>query len=1049
MRFFLTFVFCLFVQTIVEAKGGGASAAASTAKEEISPQSTNQTDRVVTGKITDEAGEAIIGASVMVKGTSKGTSTNADGEFSLEVPAGATLSITYLGYLSQEIAVGNQRVINVTLAEDTKALEEVVVIGYGTIKKSDLTGAVSKISTDELTQLSTIDIGQAIAGRAAGVDVVSNSGQPGSGNKIRIRGYGTINSSDPLYIVDGFPASSIDFISPQDIESLEILKDASATAIYGSRGANGVILIKTKGGRYNTRTSINATIYGSMSQMTKKIDLLNAWQYATLKKELYQNSGMTLSDEWSKMFDFVIQNKYEGTDWQSEVARTGYTQNYNVDVNGGTDRQIFGLGATYSKTQGILKFNNLDVLTLRLNNTYKLNLGITLGANIIYNTQRNRGGNGNGSYYGSIWPGVMRSDPIMPAYDWQNDNWGEMIFSDSSYQPARQIYLASAKYNQGSTDMFVGNFSLQIDDIASIKGLGFRSQYGKTIMQSASKSYYPVWYVSADQNNPTSRLSLSRTNMDMWMWNGYLMYNQAFGQHSINSTLGMEMQKSGFSMVSASGQDIPEDPDRQYLDQTDTPDSLTGSEISTTPESMLSYFYRLNYTFANKYLFTGTVRIDGSSKFAKGNKYGTFPSFSLGWNLHEESFMKNVEPSFNQLKLRAGWGQVGNSASAGTSDVYSMMIQGYNAAFGDQVLVGAIQEKLSNPELQWEAAEQLNFAVDFALSRMRFTGTIDYFIRTTRDMILASPIPMYVGNTRPNVNLGEMQNKGLEITLRWNDRIGNDFNYSLSANASFIKNKVLALGSPDPIYGANIDKIQQPFTRTEVGKEMAYFYGFKTDGIFQSWDEVNNYTTSSGQLLQPNAAPGDVRFVKTADDGLPINNDDRVYLGSGMADATFGFNATAGYKGFDFSLFMQSSVGNEIANAAVMDLYNSNLGQWNMSANMMDRWTPEKPSNKYPRLIATDPNNNSRFSDRYVEDGSYLRIKNVQIGYTIPTSLTQKFKIQRLRIYGSVDNLCVFTKYSGFDPEMGDYIGSPLNNGIDLASYPRPRVFVLGFNITL
>jgi len=1007
-----------------------------------------QTGKTVSGKVIDINGEAIIGANIIEIGTSNGIVTDMDGEFSLNISNNAVLRISYIGYLEQEIKTEGKNTINVILQEDAKTLDELVVVGYGTMKKSDLTGAVGQVSTDELTQLSTSNVGDAIAGRVAGVDVISNSGAPGAGTKIRIRGYGTINSSDPLYVVDGFPTSDIDHLSPQDIESLEILKDASATAIYGSRGANGVILIKTKGGRYNTKTTINATVYGSMSKMTKDVNLLNAWEFATLKKELAVNSGVTLSARDQTMFDYVIDNKYEGTNWSDEVSRTGYMQNYNLDISGGTDRQTYSVGATYSKQQGALKYNDMDIMTGRINNTYKLPLGLTLGVNVIYTHRVTKGGNGNGNYFGSVWPSVMRADPIIPAWDEYTDNWGEILFSDTAYHPLRSSYLSSDKWSDSSSDMFVGNFSLQIDDIANVKGLAFRTQYGARTNYSSSKSYTPVWYVSGDQNNSNSSLSVGRNIFNSWLWNGYLMYNKVFGQHSVNSTLGSELQDFRSSTLSGSASDVPENPNLWYIDNSLTASSKSASNSMSFISRMASFFGRVNYSYASKYLLTVTGRYDGTSKFTDAQKWGFFPSFSLGWNAHEETFIKDKTP-FDQLKVRAGWGQVGNENSAPGFGYVALMNSAYRAVIGDIIQQGQVQRTFSNSQLTWEAAEQVNFGLDFGLLNMRLNGTIDYFVRTTKDMILRTPIPLYVGMGRANTNAGSMRNNGLELTLRWNDRVGKDFSYSIAGNASLIKNKVLSLGSPDPVYGGGIGRTQENFTITEVGREMAYFYGYKTDGLFQNWDEINNYKTPDGELIQPKAAPGDVKFLKTTDDGLPLNTDDRTYLGSGMPDATFGLNLSANYKGFDLAMFLQSSVGNELANALVMDMYSSEFGQWNMSKEMMNRWHGEGSTNIYPRLISSDPNQNARFSDRYIEKGSYLRMKNLQIGYTLPASFTQNFKVSRLRIYGSIDNVFVLTKYSGFDPELGDYIGNPLNNGIDLASYPRPRTFVLGFNISL
>ena len=1005
-------------------------------------------DITVSGVVVDSNKEPIIGSNVVLKGATIGTITDLDGKYHLSVPENGTLIFSSIGYTSQEIAINKRSVINVTLAEDVMLIDEVVVVGYGTVRKSDLTGSVGKVTTEELTQLSTTDIGQAIAGRVAGVDVTSNSGAPGSGTKIRVRGYGTINSSDPLYVVDGFPVSDIDYLSPQDIESLEILKDASATAIYGSRGANGVILIKTKGGKYNAKTTVNATAYLGISSAAKHTNLLNAWEFATLKKELAANSNVTLSARDEAMYNYAIENKYKGTNWEDEVSRTGYSQNYNVDITGGTDRQTFSVGGTYSKQEGILKYNAMDILTGRINNTYKLPLGFTLGINVIYSHRKSRGGNGDGNYYGSIWPSVMRADPMIPAWDNYTDNWGEILFSDPAYHPARSAYLGSDKYSESSNNMFIGNFTLQLDDIAGIKGFAFRTQYGIRGNYSSSKRYNPVWYVSPNQSHSNSSLSVSRNNFTSWLWNGYLMYNKVFGQHSIGSTLGSEVQDFRYSTLSGSASDVPENPNMWYIDNSLTASSKTSSNSMPTFSRMASFFGRVNYTFASKYLLTVTGRYDGTSKFADGNKWGFFPSFSLGWNAHEESFLKDKTP-FEQLKLRAGWGQVGNENSAAQFGYISLMNPGNKAVIGDVIQEGQIQRTFANSNLMWETAEQLNFGLDFGLLSMRLSGTIDYFVRNTKDMILRTPIPLYAGMGRSNTNAGAMRNNGLELTLRWNDKIGKDFSYSVSANASFIKNEVRDLGSPDPLYGEGVGRKQESFTRTEVGREMAYFYGYKTGGIFQNWDEINNYKTPDGRLIQPNAAPGDVKFLKTANDGEPLNQDDRTYLGSGMPDATFGLNLSAAYKGFDLSLFMQASVGNELANAVVMDLYSSEFSQWNMSKDMMNRWHGEGTTNKYPRLIASDPNQNGRFSDRYVENGSYLRMKNLQVGYTLPAAFTQKFRISRLRVYGSIDNVFVITKYTGFDPEMGDYLSNPLNNGVDLASYPRPRTFVLGINISL
>ncbi|KAA6345080.1 TonB-dependent receptor SusC [termite gut metagenome] len=1007
-----------------------------------------QQSKTITGQVVDGTGEPIIGANVLEKGTSNGRITDLDGKFTLTVGGNAILTVSCVGYSAQNVPTAGKTQFTITMIEDVRSLDEVVVVGYGTVKKSDLTGAVAKVSTDDLLQLSTTDIGQALAGRVAGVDIISNSGEPGAGVKIRIRGYGTINTSDPLYVVDGFPVSNIDHISPQDIESLEILKDASATAIYGSRGANGVVLIQTKRGKPSKKPSLSVNIYGSMSDIYRTIDLLNAWEFATIKRESWINGGATVTPVADAMFQYLIDNKLKGTNWVDEVTRIGYTQNYNLNLNGGGDQVSYDIGVTYSNQEGIVKYNNMNFFSARANNTYKVTKDIQLGMNLTY-TRRERIGTTGGNYYGGLWPTILGADPTVPAWDSYTNNWGEILYSDTNYQPARAAY-ESGNYGSGISHMFMGNISLQINNIG-LKGLSFRAQYGTRAGFDDSISYSPIYYISANQLRQRSSLNVSRPRNSSWLGNAYFMYNNTFNKiHNLGATLGTEWQKSSSSSFSANANDVPEAENMWYLSQTADKTSYSASH-SGSITSIESFFFRSNYSYANKYLLTGTIRADGSSRFIK--KWGYFPSFSLGWNAHEENFVKNSSANdlLSQLKLRVGWGMVGNESSAGANDYIALMTTGYTYVFGGQVREGAIQQAYANDQLTWEAAEQLNLGLDFGLWNMKLSGTIDYFVRTTRDMILAVPIPIYTGMWRTRTNSGEMRNNGLEITLKYQNKIGG-LTYALSGNMSLVKNKILELGSDDPIYGDNVGRINTPFTRTEKGREMAYFYGYKTDGIFQTQEEINNYayTDEQGnkQLIQPNAQPGDVKFVKTANDGKALNETDRTYLGSAMPDASWGFNINLGYKNFDFAVFLQGVWGNEIANAKVQDLYSSNMVQWNMSKDMMKRWTSPGSTNKYPRVTSADPNQNSRFSDRYIYDGTYTRIKNVQLGYTLPKNLISKVGLKRLRFYASVDNLWVFSDYNGFDPEMGDYLGNPLQNGVDMVSYPRPRTTTFGLNLT-
>jgi TonB-linked SusC/RagA family outer membrane protein len=1019
--------------------------------------------RKITGQVVDNAGEPLTGANVREKGTTNGVITDTEGHFSLSVSGNATLVISYIGYVTQEILTNGKTTFIVRLVEDNMSLDEIVVVGYGTVRKSDLTGAVAKVSTADLLQLSTTDIGQALQGRVAGVDIISDSGQPGSGVKIRIRGYGSINNSDPLYVIDGFPVPDINHISPQDIESMEILKDASATAIYGSRGANGVVLIQTRKGGFDRKPVFTINAYGSMSNAVRTIDVLNAWQFATLKREALENAGMPIDPTMDAQFSYVIDNRLRGTDWEKEAIRTGFSRNCNVNINGGGARTAYDFGLTFANEQGVTRFNDITTLIARANNTYRLSPNVELNLNLTYTRRDRRGqGNsmgfssdyqgGNGNYYGGIWSSILAADPLAPAWDSYTGNWGEIVYSDVSYQPAQTLDESSSRYVTSASNMFSANASIQFNDII-VKGLSFRTQYGVRSNFDRRVAYLPAYYIAANQQRPRSQLTETNPKSNSWIWNGFFTYKDTFGSHSFSATLGSELQERGFGLLYASAMDIPEQRNMWYLSQTADATSYNATS-SASLSRMASFFFRMNYSMSNKYLATITARADGSSKFI--DKWGYFPSFSLGWNIHEEDFLKNTDERISQLKARLGYGLVGNEASAGNNDYIALMSNGYTAAIGGVNKPGSVQQAIPNERLTWEAAEQFNIGADFGICRMKLSGTVDYFVRTTKDMILATPIPQYAGMWRARTNAGKMRNSGLELTLKWQDRTENML-YSIAANASFVSNKILDLGSPDPIYGPNVGRIQQPFTRTEVGMPMGYFYGYRTDGLFQTWEEVNawTYTGADGKEypIQPNAAPGDVRFLKTCSDGKALNENDRVFLGTSMPDVSFGLNASLNYKNIDMAIFLQGVYGNKIANAKVQDLYSSNMIQWNMSTDMMNRWTGKGSTNEYPRMHAGDPNMNIRFSDRYIEDGSYLRIRNIQLGYTIPDKLVShgiiaRCGISRLRLYASVDNLYVITSYRGFDPEMGDYLGDPLNSGVDMGAYPRPRTMTTGINLT-
>jgi TonB-dependent starch-binding outer membrane protein SusC len=1004
----------------------------------------------VKGTVTDtDTHEKLPGAYVIIKGTSVGTVTDANGSYSITLPTqGAILKFTFIGYEPVEVTVTDaQTTVDVSLKSNSNQIGEVVVVGYGTIRKSDLTGAVSSVNTEDLKTMATAGIIGALQGRVAGVNVLSASGEPGEGMQVRIRGIGTINNSDPLYVIDGFPSANMGYLQPGDVESMEILKDASATAIYGSRGANGVILIKTKSGRKNSM-NVNLDAYYGISQLAKKIDMCDAAQWAKLKLEALSNAGKTPSEEDATLLNYVIANNYKGTDWQKEIFRTSaMLQNYNLSINGGSDKNMYDLGFNYAQNSGIVKNTGDKKWAFHFNNDYVLSKHIKLGTTLAY-VYYDRNHDDNGYYSGTIaW--ALYSDPITPAWDKNTNNYGKYLYSGET-NPA--ITIDDNANRKSFSNDFTGRGFLQIDDIY-FKGLSFRSQYSMDLNFDKYKQYLFPYYIDTDKKRDQSSLYERKAETRSWVWSNYMTYNNNFGKSNINATLGMEAQESKNDYNGITVYDVPDDRDLEYIDAAKDQNSFI-AKGTATDNSILSYFVRANYSYNNKYLATATWRADGSSKFLGSNRWGYFPSFSLGWNVHEESFMKPLY-FLSQLKLRVGWGQVGNEASVYDYEYASSVENGYNYCFNGVTYTGSSPRVLSNKQLKWETVEQSNFAVDFGLLDNKLSGTIELFDKKTKDMIIAVPVPIYSGIAAANQNFGEMRNKGCEVSLNYNNKLSWGLNYNVGGNISFINNEVTKLASGDNyIEGASFDVIGN-LTRTSQGKEIAYFYGLQTDGIFHSDGDADMYV-KDGNKIQPNAKGGDVKFVDRNHDGV-INDNDRTYLGSAVPKYTYGFNVALDYKGFDLKMFFQGSYGNEIVNAMYYFTHTSNVVENNVSTDMLNAWSSSNTGSNTPRVVNGDPNQNYRFSDRYVENGSYMKIKNLQVGYSLPSDLLKNLSIQSFRIYFSVDNLYTWTKYTGYDPEVSGYSYydsgtgsnsySPLQSGIDRANYPVSRKYTVGLNI--
>lgn len=992
-------------------------------------------DRVITGRISDEKGFPAVGATIRVKETNDATTTDKDGNYRISVPAsGRTLVLSFVGAPTQEFVIDGRSVIDASLGLSGSTLSDVVVVGYGTVRKRDLTGAVGSVKGDQLTQIATPDVVQAMQGRVAGVQVISNSGEPGSGATIRIRGIGSINGSSPIYVVDGYQTGDISFLAPSDIESIDILKDASATAIYGSRGANGVIVVTTKKGRRGG-VKVSFDSYVGNQKAWRTVPMANATEYANLVLQGYDNDGTPLNQS-SMLYtrlDFVRQNNYVGTNWQNEVMQSGFMQNHSLNVSGGNDLSRFRLSGTYFTQDGIVRNSAMKKYFINFSNDFTISKWLTAGISGAFtHFEKNYY---NADYYSGVLTTALGADPITPAWDKNTNNWGR---ADISYQinPARSV--DELKNNKGYGNYLVAN---AWTEAKIMKGLTFKSQIGTTLNVGHNKSYAPEFFIAVDEARDLSSLWERRSQWNSVMWSNYLNYTRSFGKHTASAMAGAEIQKGRYNEMSAVAYDVPADKDLMFLSSSQSTDYQVYSGQNET--ALQSYFGRLNYSYDGKYLLTATLRYDGSSKFLGENRWGVFPSFAGAWVVSEESFMKNASP-ISLLKLRGGWGRVGNEQSAGSYD-YTTSVYGNNIyVFNDQITQGFAPGSLANPELKWEVNAQSNFGIDLGLFNNRLTFSADYFDRKTEDMIVSVPIPGYVGTGAPRVNAGSMRNFGYEFTAGYNG--GNEFRYNLSANITFINNELTSLGGGAPQDGGGSGKLGST-TRVEIGQPFPYFYGLKTDGIFNSQAELDEYKNKAGTAIQPNAKPGDVKFLDTNDDGK-IDDQDRMKLGSPYAKFQYGFNADLSYKGFDLRLFIQGLQGNSVVNGMHWTTRNgSNAGGgWsNFEKIRLQSWTAATPDLNQPRMTATDPNNNMRFSDRYIQDGSYLRLKNIQLGYTLPRSILDKAKISSLRIYLSADNLLTVTDYEGFDPEIGGLGG--YSYGLDVGTYPQPRTLRAGVTI--
>jgi TonB-linked SusC/RagA family outer membrane protein len=1013
----------------------------------------------ISGKITNEAGEPIPGVSILEKGTSNGTTTNADGNFTLNVAsATATLSITYIGYLAQEVSLSNNSEVFVKLVAENKNLEEVVVIGYGTQKRRSVTGAITSVKASDLENAPIMRIEQALQGRVTGLTVAAASGQPGSSSTIRVRGTTSINdgANSVLYVVDGIVVDNggIDYLNQNDIESIEVLKDAASAAIYGARSAAGVILVTTKKGKAGALQLNYNGYYGTQAPATK-LKMLNATEYATLTNEAYLAGGGSVGS----LPYTDPQSLGKGTDWQDAIFNNNARiQNHDLSISAGSEKSTYYFSLGYFEQEGIVapEISNYKRYNARLNSNHKVTKWLTIGNNIGYSYIRSMGvGNTNGEFGGPL-ASAINLDPITPLVETNpaiiNDPSrpyaANPVVRDANGNPyaiSRLVgqemtnplaYIKSREGNHGWSHNIVGNIYVEIEPI---KGLKFRTNAGAKQAFWGSTSFDPIIYLNASNSRANNSFYRGINRGFNWTLENTASYNRRFGAHNLTVMAGQGAYLDDNSVTSnITYYNLPVN---SYKEASMNYATLDADILAGGGESyqhrVSSMYGRVIYDFDEKYLFTGIIRRDGASRFGMNNKYGFFPSASVGWVVSREDFFPST-PVINFLKIRGSYGVVGNDA-IGNFAYISTVGGGRNYPFGfDNYVLGFSPNAPANPDLKWEETSQLNIGFDANIFR-NFTLTFDWYKKKTSGILMPVVIPAYTGLSFPVGNVGDMQNTGVELELGYNKKIG-EVTLGVKANVSYVKNEVVYLGTRDFLEGSGWQASAYNLTRAQVGHPTFSFYGFETRGIFQNQQEVNNYVDKDGNMIQPGAKPGDFRWADLNGDGK-IGAEDRTFIGDPTPTWSYGFTVNASYKQFDVVLFGQGVAGNQIFNALRrLDVANAN---WTTAA--LGRWTGEGSTNDFPRLTTDDANGNFKNpSDFYLTSGAYFRIKNLQIGYTVPSSVAQRAGFKRLRVYVSSGNLLTLTKYTGFDPEIGG--GS---YGIDRGIYPQARSFMVGLNVGL
>nr|WP_329904420.1 TonB-dependent receptor [Porphyromonas pogonae] len=1009
----------------------------------------------VKGSVVDDKGGPVIGASITIINKSGGVTSDVAGKFVYNFTKGDRIRISSVGYASQVLVYNGEATLKIVLKEDSELLNEVVVIGYGTIKKSDMTGAVSSVDTKELGKIATTNPAEALQGKVSGVSVRKMGGNAGAGVNVKIRGISTFGSNEPLYIIDGFPGD-INNVNPQDIESMEILKDGAAAAIYGSVAANGVVIITTKNGKKG-KTKVDFNSYVSFVNVAKKLEMLDAQGYKQVHKQMYENYNMyATDDEKIKLPAYITNPSDVNTDWQDAILRTGLSQSYLLSIRGGADNATYSLSYNRAADKGIFLGNNY-----RHDNVHaKLNL--TKG---IFKIESHFGF----KFTDTKQPGYSLKEmymisPLVPILDpKQPSGYGLTNFDDL---PNNRNIMADYNFQKYSNKSYHttanGALTVNITDWLNFKtAYGYRGEHQR-------RAYHTPVYV-ADYKSKSDFPTNSETTgyWDEQVFDNILSFNKTFDKHSVNAMAGTSItdRKYSWNSVSVEGKTIvykvengrlvtTEEP-KGFLDQSfETIDAGKGGTFDGSGSKWIyrraSFFGRLNYSYDSRYLLQFTIRRDGSSKFGKDSRWGTFPSLALGWKISEEDFF--IKDGFiNSLKLRASWGRLGNENALGYYDFQALIntannkAQGYVKGNGENPWPGSIARDLENRSLQWETSDNKNIGLDFGLFNNKLTGSFNYFYNQTEDLLITKVLPPSAGYYDPVLNVGKIRDTGIEFELKYNGNIG-DFKYGAGMNFSFINNKVVSLAEKyQVLYGEGLKYGSEHFpTQTREGKPIGSFFLYKTDGLFQSESEVKAYKNDKGVLLQPEAHAGDLKFKDINGDGV-IDENDKEYCGNATPKYELNFNLSAEYKGWDFVAVLGGAFGYKLYNGNKYFYEGMNSGS-NFLKSALDAWTPTHTNTSVPRAVYKDLNGNLKESDRFLEKGDFFRLRQVQLGYTLPTEWTHKLYLDNLRFYVSGENLFTLTSYKGIDPEFSR--SSVLSNGIDKLIYPFTRSYTIGLQLS-